>query len=57
MVQIFYRARDKGTRKQLMLQVTLRNSKKQGKIVRPACFVFERARAPRHLLLDKGHPI
>ena len=23
----------------------------------PVCFVFERARAPRHFLLSKGHPM
>ena len=24
---------------------------------RPVCFVFKRARAPRHFLLGKGHPM
>ena len=26
-------------------------------IGRPVCFVFERAKAPRQFLLDKGHPM
>ena len=27
------------------------------RVLKPVCFVFERARAPRHFLLGKGHPM
>ena len=30
---------------------------KEVRMYRPVCFVFERARAPRHFLFGKGHPM
>ena len=37
-------------------KMNIYRAKMQTYITGPVCFDFKRARAPRHFLLDKGHP-